>query len=326
MADTMVRRRRLRIAGFEIALGVEERQARRIRRLAAPVLRLFGRAAQSSAPLDLPGTRATLDPSAYVSPPARAIAERVQGVDWYHVIELPHGVVTPGYVDHRAIRDRYCLPADMHGMRVLEVATFDGFWAFEMERRGAVVVATDIPSWFHADIPLRTLERMAPDEDTPTGAGFRLAHELLGSRVERRTVSVYDLSPHDLGTFDMVFVSDLMLHLRDPQRALERIYPMLKPGGFLLLAEPYNPELEGLGNTAMTQFFGFYQYIWSVPSTMTLRTMLQVAGFDTVEEVARLPLVYHHPFPVEKVIFRARRSSDDTAAPAHARTTEVSAR
>ena len=35
------------------------------------------------------------------------------------------------YVDH------YGLPERMDGMRALDVGTWDGFWAFEMERRGA---------------------------------------------------------------------------------------------------------------------------------------------------------------------------------------------
>jgi tRNA (mo5U34)-methyltransferase len=301
--------KRVNIAGLELGLRIvpERLRASFPARLArAGRRRLFGRTVPSAAPAAAPERGARLDLSSFADPAARAIAERVNEVAWYHVLEMPYGVATPGYVDHRETKDRYGLPHDMRGLRALDVATFDGFWAFEMERRGASVTAVDIPSWSRADIPLRTLERLTPEEDERTGAAFSLAHELLTSSVERFESSVYELDAAALGTFDVVFVSDLMLHLRDPQRALERIFPLVKPDGCLLIAEPFNPELERWGNTAVTQYFGFYQYIWSIPSTLTLRTMLEVAGFRRIEEVTRLPLVYHHPFPVRKVVMRAR--------------------
>jgi tRNA (mo5U34)-methyltransferase len=312
VTSVATRRKRLTLAGIELAVTVDDRRMSRLRRLSSsrlliPVRRVFGiQPGVSAAEQELPLRGERLDVASFSTPEARDVAARANEVEWYHVIKLPHGVVTPGYVDHRDLRDRYGLPADMRGMRVLEVATFDGFWAFEMERRGAEVVATDIASWFEADIPLRMLEKMTPADDERTGAGFRVAKELLGSVVRRHEVSVYNLDPGELGTFDMVFVSDLMLHLRDPQRALERMYEMLKPGGYLLIAEPYNPDLEGYGDMALTQYFGFLQYIWSIPSIATLLGMLRVAGFDPIEEVDRLPLVYHHPFPVRKIVLKAR--------------------
>ena len=55
---------------------------------------------------------------------------------WYHTLDLGSGVVTEGMFDLRPVVDRYGLPARMDGMRALDVGTWDGFWAFEMERRG----------------------------------------------------------------------------------------------------------------------------------------------------------------------------------------------
>ncbi len=68
----------------------------------------------------------------------------VDEIDWYHTQELAPGLVTPGMFDLRPYVDRYGLPESIAGMRVLDVGTFEGFWAFEMERRGAEVVALDI--------------------------------------------------------------------------------------------------------------------------------------------------------------------------------------
>jgi hypothetical protein len=52
--------------------------------------------------------------------------------------------VTEGLFDLRPYVERYGLPERMDGMRALEAGTWDGFWAFEMERRGAEVVALDL--------------------------------------------------------------------------------------------------------------------------------------------------------------------------------------
>src|SRR5439155_16266083 len=89
-------------------------------------------------------------------PPMSAdLRERVAEIDWYHTLELAPGVVTEGMFDHRPYVDRYRLPADLRGRRVLEVGTFDGFWAFELERRGARVTAIDVDRVEHYDWPPR---------------------------------------------------------------------------------------------------------------------------------------------------------------------------
>ena len=65
---------------------------------------------------------------------------------WYHTIELAPGLVTPGWFDLRPIVDLMPWP-DVRGRRCLDIGTYDGFLAFEMERRGAdEVVALDIGS------------------------------------------------------------------------------------------------------------------------------------------------------------------------------------
>jgi predicted nicotinamide N-methyase len=63
---------------------------------------------------------------------------------WFHTFALnaAHGLYTPGVA-----RDRYrmpIVPASFAGQRALDVGTFDGFYAFLAEDRGAArVVAVD---------------------------------------------------------------------------------------------------------------------------------------------------------------------------------------
>ena len=56
-----------------------------------------------------------------------------------------------------------------------------------------------------------------------TKAGFTLAREALGSRVEDIDIDVMDLSPERVGTFDVVLFLGVLYHLRHPFLALERV-------------------------------------------------------------------------------------------------------
>ena len=54
---------------------------------------------------------------------------------WYHRIELPGGIVTPGWAPMNAAA--YRIPDRLDGQRVLDVGAWDGFWSFEALKRGA---------------------------------------------------------------------------------------------------------------------------------------------------------------------------------------------
>jgi len=154
------------------------------------------------------------------------VSEQVDSIDWYHTLELRPGVVTPGWLDHRAIVDKVPLPASLEGMRCLDVGTFNGFWAFEMERRGAAdVVAVDVLDPRKWDWPVRSEPAAveAIGRRLAGGRGFEIAREALGSRVNRIDSTVYELDGRELGHFDLAYVGSLLVHLRDPVLALERI-------------------------------------------------------------------------------------------------------
>ena len=216
---------------------------------------------------------------------------------WYHSIELAPAVVTPGWFDLRPIVDLMPWP-DVSGKRCLDVASWDGFLAFELERRGAhEVVAVDIGSHDDWDWPpvLRArgvpagLEELAGREQ---GVGFRVAREALGSSVQHRTMSVYELDPDAVGQFDVVTCGSLMLHLRDPMRALERIRSVCR-GAFLSSEEidltltalrPRRPALRLDGTSDLFQ--------WFIPNASGHRQMLRAAGF----RIERCSKLYAIPF------------------------------
>lgn len=120
---------------------------------------------------------------------------------WYHTIELAPGMLTPGQVDMRALAPRL-LPDDLRGRRALDVGPFDGFWAFEMERRGAEVVAIDVAAIDRAEWPPANrarLEERVRAWDVMLGRGFEIAARALDSGVRRVICDVYDLTPEAIG-------------------------------------------------------------------------------------------------------------------------------
>lgn len=212
------------------------------------------------------------------------IQSQVDAVPWYHTIELPGGVVTPGRWDTRGARAHVPFPPSLESKRCLDVGTWDGFWAFEMERRRArEVVAIDLDDIVRWDWPalpppeLLARFRAGKDEDR----AFGVAHAALGSQVDRRPLSVYDLTPDAVGTFDFAFVGTILLHLRDPVRALSAVRGVLN--GDLLVADQISLSLSLLQpRAASAHVAGVDEPHWWTPNIAGLKRMVHAAGFDVV--------------------------------------------
>jgi tRNA (mo5U34)-methyltransferase len=207
----------------------------------------------------------------------------VTGRQWYHTIELRPGLTTPGWFDTRPVADRLPWPA-LAGARCLDVGAFDGFWGFEMERRGAAeVVAVDVLDPARWDWPPGSSAEVeaAIGARKGQGDGFLVAAGALGSRVQRHELSVYDLDPDRLGSFDLCYVGSLLLHLRDPVRALERVRGVLRPGGRLLLVDAIDLELTLRHPRApVARLDGLGRPWWWNPNPAALARIVVAAGFD----------------------------------------------
>lgn len=208
------------------------------------------------------------------------IGNRIKEISWYHTLDFGPGLRTSGVFDHSAILRDYPMPARLDGLRVLDVATFDGYWAFEMERRGAAeVVALDISCARELDLPRsRRLGMSDAELDAPFGAGFFLAHEVYGSKVRRVEMSVYDLSVKALGKFDFVNTGSLLLHLKNPVKALENIRDV--SGRQAVFSDCYNRKLPF---NAMRYLGGKDNCAWWGMSLACLTQMIQDVGYSRVE-------------------------------------------
>ncbi len=208
---------------------------------------------------------------------------------WYHTLELPGNVVTPGWFDLRPVVDRLPWP-DVAGKRCLDVGTYDGFLAFELERRGArEVIATDIGRHEDWDLPAASRARASTalaELAGQKGLGFEVARQALRSNVEKHIVSVYDLSPEELGRFDVVVCGSLMLHLRDPIGALEAIRSVCSD--WFMSVEEISLDLNlrvrrrAVAELRADQDRGQ----WWVANIPGHASMLEVAGFEVTKRVA----------------------------------------
>jgi len=234
------------------------------------------------------------------------LRERVRAQAWYHTLELPERLETDGWFDLRPHVSSYGLPERMDGMRALDVGTWDGFWAFEMERRGAEVVAIDLDDERDLDWPPSRRPEQFPEPSR--GAGFALAAELLESSVDRRVCSIYDAVPEELGTFDVVICGSVLSHLRDQLLALERIAGLCD--GLFVSAEAYD-RLAGLSPIPVSRYLADREaaVVFWLPSARTWRRMMYTAGFARVELRRRLKIRSRDGFVVPHVIHHCNKKA-----------------
>ena len=158
-------------------------------------------------------------------------AERVlaQVPLWFHTFALnaERDHYTPGVARDHRYRVPF-LPASFEGLRVLDVGTFDGFYAFLAEHRGAErVVAVDSEQyvdWVRARWGI----------ELEPGAGFRAIAELLDSRVEYVRGDALELADSD-ERFDLVLCFGILHRVENPLGLLRILGGLLTPGGRMLL-------------------------------------------------------------------------------------------
>jgi|SRR5689334_10255674 len=114
------------------------------------------------------------------------------GIRWFHSFRLPDGTQINGRVALGDLKRKAdaVFSEPVAGRSVLDIGAWDGYYAFEAERRGARdVLATDHFCW--------------SGPGWGTKAGFDYIHSTTGSRVRSLDVDVFDLDPQVLGVFDV---------------------------------------------------------------------------------------------------------------------------
>ena len=194
---------------------------------------------------------------------------------WFHRIELPGGIRTPGWSEPAVDKlPHFGLPADMTGMRVLDIGNAEGFFSFEAERRGAAEV-------------------IGIENYPPMARKFEICRAALGSRARTYMANVYDLNPGSFGTFDLVMFFGVLYHLRHPILALQKVASVCT--GTLLMQ---TATCDNTSDKPMAEFhpFGIESgppenpshdptCFW-FPNIACCAALLQHVGFQNVEQIS----------------------------------------
>ncbi len=208
---------------------------------------------------------------------------------WWHSFDLPDGRKIRGTNDLAGLKRRiatFPIPDDLSGKRVLDIGAWDGWFSFEMERRGADVVAVD----------------------NVESANFLYLHRELRSKIDYRILDVYELTPEKLGRFDIVLFLGVLYHLKHPLLALEKVCALTKD--FAAIGSFTSPDT---GPPAMEFFeideLGGQFDNWCAPNPACLVAMCRTAGF------ARAELLNVNEFGSSVVCFRHFPNATGTDAP-----------
>jgi tRNA (mo5U34)-methyltransferase len=218
---------------------------------------------------------------------------------WYHRIDLPYGIVTPGWapIDPAAYR----IPDDLAGKTVLDVGAWDGYWTFEAVKRGAAVVAIDDFS--------DTVGSVTNADRSKKWRTFNLCREALGLTEDQ--CCTYDTSVYNLPkinawnpvfadtfqacTYDCIFLFGVLYHLRSPLLALEILRDYCDSGGTIHIEtaildgckSAYSDRIYTAADCAFEFFphdeYGLNHSNWWVGTLRGWCGLVEAAGFKNIE-------------------------------------------
>ena len=212
---------------------------------------------------------------------------------WFHTFALDaeHRIYTPGVARDHRYRVPF-FPASFAGQRVLDVGTFDGFYAFLAEHRGAArVVAVDneqYVAWVRARWGV----------ELEGGEGFRAIAELLDSRVEYVRGDAMGLVSTG-ERFDVVVCFGILHRVENPLGLLRILGGLLAPAGRLLV-ETYGVAGDGRAADGRievhppSEVYRGDDYVYWGFAAGGLGALATLAGFSRVT-IDATPTIDGHP-------------------------------
>jgi len=221
---------------------------------------------------------------------------------WFHAIDLPHGITTPGGRGWEGRRDLFDYATRCKGRTVLDVGAMEGGDSFAAEDAGAAsVVAADVDHYLQYDLGSNAAWSFVVDKHKHAVAqgpeaewaflnakrfGFELCKAARASRARRVCSTVYELDPEVHGVFDVTMCFGLLYHLRHPLLAIDRIASVT--GEVMLVNNQIYSGPSPHDNAVLYHndtWRGSYTN-WFVPTYGAFLQMLSSSGFRRVEVIA----------------------------------------
>lgn len=138
---------------------------------------------------------------------------------WYHTVEFPELGVAKGAWELSQVPEKFLGGVDFKGKKTLEVGAASGRITLELERLGAKVTAVDIGGEFLPDALTLASVDQKPFLNRLNNS-HRLVREVFNLKARYVNGTVYN--PFD-ERYDIGVVGNILLHLRDPFKALYNI-------------------------------------------------------------------------------------------------------
>jgi len=202
---------------------------------------------------------------------------------WFHTFALNRaaGIYTPGVArDHRYRVST--LPSDFAGMSVLDVGTFDGFYAFLAEDRGADRVVAIDNEQYRLWVASRWGVELAG------GEGFRTIHRLLDSGVEYRRMDAFELDRSD-ERFDVVYCFGILHRVENPLGLLRVLRGRTASGGIVLVetygVRPADRDERAIRVSRPGEVYARDEFVYWGFGTIGLQRLARIAGFSRAESL-----------------------------------------
>jgi SAM-dependent methyltransferase len=218
---------------------------------------------------------------------------------FYHTVDVPGGGTIEGAWDLRGRERAYLGDVPLRGKRVLELGPSTGHLTFWMEKQGADVVAFDAGWDVSIDLlpapgfETRKLRRDHAKVVSDFSNSWWYLHRMHGSRAKVVYGDIYDL-PGDIGRFDVATFGSILLHLRDPFRAMEQAARCQPETIVVTDTWPESPET--MMDNIMRPFpagEGGRWVVWWLMSAGAVVEGLKIMGYGDVEVTTHTQLHLH---------------------------------
>jgi len=184
---------------------------------------------------------------------------------WWHTIRFGDAI-TPGETAERThVWKIMAFPQSLIGKSVLDIGSWDGYYSFEAERRGA--------------------DNVVAVEFNPSHArGFKVGKRIIGSDVDYFILDAHEVDCIRMN-FDVINWMGNYYHLREPIPTLEKIYSKLRSGGLLIIEGHVLIDGSRVRKLPPDESHDHSRYLFSVEE---IQEQCRLCGFRSTEVVSTI--------------------------------------